>query len=129
METVTVKPLNASRLRAGSIRWPLYMMILPAFILTIVFSYIPMGGLIIAFQDFRPARGFTGSDWVGTKHFLAMFSTTESIHAFWNTLIIASLKMIFQLIVPIVFALLLNEIRNMPLKRTVQTLVYLPHFL
>ncbi|ANE47111.1 protein lplB [Paenibacillus swuensis] len=110
-------------------RWPLYFMLLPAVLLTVVFSYIPMGGLVIAFQDYRPARGFTESEWVGLKHFRNLFEYPESSTAFWNTLIISSLKLIFQLWVPIVFALLLNEMRHMALKRTVQTLVYLPHFL
>ncbi|WP_020620784.1 ABC transporter permease subunit [Paenibacillus daejeonensis] len=104
-------------------------MVLPALILTIIFAYIPMVGIVIAFQDFKPWLGFGQSNWVGLDHFQYLFSTPENLQVVWNTLIIASMKLVGGLIAPLVFALLLNEIRLSAFKRSVQTLVYLPHFL
>ncbi|MFS0728259.1 ABC transporter permease subunit [Paenibacillus sp. 1P07SE] len=104
-------------------------MVLPALILTLIFAYVPMVGIIIAFQDFKPWLGFGQSTWVGLDHFRYLFSTPENLQVVWNTLIIASMKLVGGLIAPLVFALLLNEVRLSGFKRSVQTLVYLPHFL
>jgi len=104
-------------------------MLLPAFIVTFIFMYVPMYGIIIAFQDFNPALGFSGSPWVGLKWFKFIFNTPDFKNIFWNTFIIATSKMIFLQVVPILFALMLNEVMNRPLKRIVQTITYLPHFL
>ncbi|GBF75370.1 hypothetical protein PA598K_03773 [Paenibacillus sp. 598K] len=104
-------------------------MVLPALILTIVFAYVPMVGIVIAFQDFKPWLGFSQSNWVGLDHFKYLFNTPENLQVVWNTLIIASMKLVGGLIAPLVFALLLNEVRLSAFKRSVQTLVYLPHFL
>ncbi|WP_223869961.1 ABC transporter permease [Paenibacillus sabuli] len=109
--------------------WPLHLMLLPAAIVLAVFQYAPLGGLVMAFQDFKPWLGIRGSPWVGWMHFRDLFTFQESVQVIWNTLIISSLKMVFHLIVPFVFALLLNEVRKLLFKRTVQTIVYLPHFL
>ncbi|MFD2611316.1 ABC transporter permease [Paenibacillus gansuensis] len=104
-------------------------MVVPGVLLALLFNYIPMAGLVIAFQDFKPWLGITGSKWVGLFHFRFMFEYKENTQVIWNTFIIAVLKIIAGLIVPVVFAILLNEVRKMAFKRTVQTLVYLPHFL
>ncbi|MFC5985251.1 ABC transporter permease [Marinicrinis lubricantis] len=104
-------------------------MLLPAVITVIIFAYVPMGGLIMAFQDFKPYEGIWGSPFVGFDHFKFMFEYPDSKQVIWNTLIISGLKIVFGLIVPFVFAILLNEIRKMLFKRVVQTLVYLPHFI
>ncbi len=109
--------------------WPLYVMILPSFILAVIFCYIPMGGLVMAFQDYKPWLGISGSQFVGMDQFKQIFMFKESYQAIINTLIIAVAKIIFGLIVPIVMALLLNEVKNVGLKKGIQTLVYLPHFL
>ncbi|OUS77943.1 protein lplB [Paenibacillus sp. MY03] len=109
--------------------WPLHLMLLPAAIVTLIFAYVPMGGLIMAFQDFKPYDGMLGSKFIGLEHFRFMFEYPDSKQVIWNTLIISSLKIVFGLIVPFVFAILLNEIRKMFFKRVVQTLVYLPHFI
>lgn len=109
--------------------WQLHLMLLPALIFLIVFSYIPMGGIVMAFQNYKPALGIRGSEWVGLDNFRYLFQREDSVQIIWNTLIIAVLKIIFNLIVPFVFAILLNEVRKQYFKRTVQTLVYLPHFL
>lgn len=104
-------------------------MVLPALILTIIFAYVPMAGIVIAFQDFKPWLGFGRSTWIGLDHFRYLFSTPENLQVVWNTLIIASMKLVGGLIAPLVFALLLNEVRKNAFKRSIQTLVYLPHFL
>lgn len=104
-------------------------MLLPAAIVTLIFAYVPMGGLIMAFQDFKPYDGMFGSKFIGLEHFRFMFEYPDSKQVIWNTLIISSLKIVFGLLVPFVFAILLNEIRKMFFKRVVQTLVYLPHFI
>ncbi|WNR46150.1 ABC transporter permease [Paenibacillus roseipurpureus] len=107
----------------------LYGMLVPGIILTIVFHYLPMAGLVIAFQDYKPWLGFSRSPWVGLDHFRTAFTRPDALQVIWNTFIIACMKIIVNLAVPVLFALLLNEIRKVAFKRTVQTLVYLPHFL
>jgi len=109
--------------------WPLHLMILPAAIVTFIFAYMPMGGLVMAFQDFKPYDGIWDSKFVELTHFNFMFEYPDSKEVIWNTLIISGLKIVFGLIVPFIFAILLNEIRKMMFKRVIQTLVYLPHFI
>ncbi|MGG4145301.1 ABC transporter permease subunit [Paenibacillus algorifonticola] len=104
-------------------------MILPGLLLIIVYSYGPMLGAIIAFQDFNPARGIFDSKWTGLENFRYVMALPGSFQVIWNTLIIAVMKIVIGLLVPIVVALLLNEIRKETFKRSVQTLIYLPHFL
>lgn len=95
----------------------------------IIFSIVPMFGLVMAFQDFQPYKGILGSKFVGLRQFKIMFMFPEAKQAVANTIIIATGKIILNLLVPIIFALLLNECRTRWLKRTIQTIVYLPHFL
>lgn len=109
--------------------WRLHLMLVPAVIIALIFKYAPMPGIIIAFQDFKPWQGISGSSWVGWSNFELIFSMHDSRQVILNTLIISCLKIAFGLVVPVIFALLLNEIRQMGLKRSVQTLVYLPHFM
>jgi putative aldouronate transport system permease protein len=109
--------------------WPLYVLCLPSLVFVVIFSYMPMGGLLMAFQDYKPWLGITNSPWVGFDNFAKIFQFEESIQAIINSIIIAVIKIICGIIVPIVMALLLNEVRNTGLKKGIQTLVYLPHFL
>lgn len=109
--------------------WPLHIMLIPAIVLTIIFQYIPMGGVIMAFQDFKPWLSITSSPWVGWDNFERMFNRPDSVQVLWNTLIIALMKITAGLIAPFLFALMLNEVRKTWFKGSVQTLVYLPHFL
>lgn len=104
-------------------------MLLPGIILLILFSIIPMFGIVIAFQKFIPARGIFGSEWIGMENFKYMFILPDSVLIFKNTIVIAVSKIIAGLAVPFLFALLLNEVRHAAFKRSVQTIVYLPHFL
>ncbi|MDR6550882.1 putative aldouronate transport system permease protein [Paenibacillus qinlingensis] len=109
--------------------WDLYLLMIPGIIYFIVFKYVPMAGIVIAFQDFSIFAGFTGSEWVGLEHFRNMFSDPQFYSIFRNTLLISLYKIVWGFPGPIVLALLLNEIKHMFFKRTVQTLAYLPHFL
>lgn len=109
--------------------WPLHLMILPGFLLVLVYSYGPMAGLIIAFKKFMPSKGIWGSPWIGMDNFNFVLSLPDTSQIIRNTIIIAVMKMAAGLIVPIIVALLLNEVRKAAFKRTVQTLIYLPHFL
>ena len=109
---------------------PLDVMVLLPLLVLIVFSYVPMAGIVIAFQKFIPAKGLFGDQkWIGLDNFIYIANLPHAARAFRNSLIIASLKIVFGLIVPIVVALLLNEIRIKGLRRTIQTVIYLPHFL
>lgn len=109
-------------------QWPYYLMLLPAFIITVIFCYIPMYGVVIAFQDYNTALGFH-SPWVGLDNFKFLFRQPTFVRTIWNTFYIAIFKIILGIIVPVTVALLLNEIRNQKMKRIFQTLIYLPYFL
>lgn len=104
-------------------------MLIPAVVVTFIFCYIPMYGLIIAFQDYQPVYGFWGSPFIGFKWFETIFKMPDFGQIFFNTFYIAVLKIIFNQIMAISFALLLNEIRNKHYKRAIQTVSYLPYFL
>ena len=108
---------------------PLHLMILPAIVVTAIFAYVPLFGLVMAFQDYVPALGFFGSEFVGFENFVRLFNTRGSGRIIWNTFYISFLKMVAGQVVPILLALLLNEITCSPLKRSVQTILYLPYFL
>lgn len=106
-----------------------YIMMIPGFLLLLLFNIIPMFGIVIAFKDFNPGLGILQSEWVGLENFQYMFSLKDTLSILYNTFFIATLKIIGNLIVPLIFALLLNEIRHIKFKGAVQTIVYLPHFL
>jgi putative aldouronate transport system permease protein len=106
-----------------------YLMLLPGYLWLLIFSIIPMFGIIIAFQQFNPGKGIFGSEIIGLEHFKYMFALNDTRDVFVNTLYIAVMKIIANLIVPLMFALMLNELRLMIMKRWIQTIVYLPHFL
>ena len=106
-----------------------YLMLLPGLLWVFVFKIIPMFGVVMAFQRFNPGKGVLGSPWVGLDNFEYMLQLNDSKTIFFNTAFIAVLKIIFNLIVPVLVALMLNELRLNTLKRGIQTVVYLPHFL
>lgn len=108
---------------------PLHLMLIPGIILALVYHYGPMFGIVIAFQDFIPAKGFLGSEWVGLDNFRYIFSLPETRQVVINTLFISVMKIVALLIVPVTIALLLNELKKELFKRGVQTLIYLPHFM
>ena len=106
-----------------------HALLLPGVILLIIFNVIPMGGLIMAFQNYMPARGMLRSPFIGLDNFRRLFMFPDSKQVIFNTLIIAFWKIVFNLIIPVIFALILNECTNLFFKKFVQTVVYLPHFL
>lgn len=106
----------------------LYLMILPAVIMLILFNYIPMYGIIISFQDYMPVHGFTGSPWVGLKWYRYLLDMPDFIQISINTVVIAVGKIISTTMFSIFFALMLNEIHKKKYKKIIQTAVYLPYF-
>jgi putative aldouronate transport system permease protein len=104
------------------------MMLIPGIIILLVFSYIPLYGLVIAFEKYNPALGFQ-SKWVGFDNFRYVFSQPNFVRTIWNTFYISFFKIIGGIIVPVIFALLLNEVMHNKIKRIFQTLVYIPNFL
>lgn len=110
-------------------QWDIQLMVIPALILIFIFSYIPMYGVLMAFQDYNIFNGFWNSPWVGFKHFSMFFHEPEFWTILRNTIIISLLKFGIGFPAPIILALMLNEVRQMFFKRVVQTISYLPHFL
>lgn len=106
-----------------------HLMLLPGMIFLLLFNFIPMVGVVMAFQDFVPAKGILESDWIGLDNFKFIFGWRDSRQIFINTIIISFGKILLGILVPVIFSLLLNEIRHARLKKSVQTIVYLPHFL
>ncbi|AIQ40809.1 ABC transporter permease subunit [Paenibacillus sp. FSL R7-0297] len=109
---------------------PLHLMLVPGLVMIILFSYVPMAGVMIAFQKFIPAKGLFGDQkWIGLDNFEYVMNLPSFTQVLWNTLFISSLKLILGLIIPLVFAILLNELTSNWIKRSVQTAIYLPYFL
>lgn len=107
----------------------LLLLFMPGFLYFVVFRYLPMGGLVMAFQDFDIFKGFFGSPMVGLKHFKILFSTPQFGQIFMNTILISLYSVGFSFLFPIIFALLLNEMRGTKMKKLTQTVSYLPHFI
>jgi len=109
--------------------WDLYVLLIPGLLYFVVFKYAPMWGILIAFQDYSVFAGMRGSEWVGLHHFREMFGSADFYRVFRNTMLISLYKLAWGFPGPIVLALLLNELRSALYKRSIQTLLYLPHFL
>jgi ABC-type polysaccharide transport system, permease component len=107
----------------------IYWMTLPVVIFFIVFSYIPMAGILMAFQDYSPTAGILGSKWVGIQNFIEFFNSPNFYRVTKNTILLSVLDLVFNFPAPIILALLLNEIQGKIFKKTVQTISYLPYFL
>jgi putative aldouronate transport system permease protein len=128
------KAVVAQRSRAvRGAKWrkflPMYVIMIPCFLYLLIYRYIPMGGLIMVFKDFRIARGLLGSDWSGLKNFERLFAVPNFGQIMRNTVEISLLKLLFGFPAPIILALMLNELRAVAFKRTLQTVLYLPHFI
>lgn len=128
-------PMNVSPKKKNPIwknvwkNWELYLFIAPAFLYFLIFHYGPMYGIQIAFKNFIPAKGITGSAWVGFDHFERFFNSYYFWDLLWNTLSISLYELAIGFPLPIILALAFNEIRNGIFKRTVQTVTYAPHFI
>ena len=108
---------------------PLHLMLLPSVVFLAIYNYLPMIGNVMAFQRFNPVRGFFGSRWTGLENLNYVLDMPDFQSVLWNTFFIATMKVISNIVIPVTFALLLNEIRSVRYKRTLQTIVYFPHFL
>ena len=121
------KPLT--RKSAFVQNWDLYLIAIIGLLYLVVFKYLPMGGIAIAFQDFNLFDGISGSPWVGLENFKRLFGSADFYKVFRNTLLISVYKLVFLFPLPIILALMLNEIRNMAFKKITQSVIYIPHFL
>ncbi|MDR2176554.1 MAG: ABC transporter permease subunit [Treponema sp.] len=108
---------------------PLYFMLLPAAVYYILICYIPMGGILMAFQDFNFRRGIWGSEWIGLRYFITFFTSYDFPRLLRNTLTIGVIKCIIEFPFPIILALMLNEVKNKGFKRVNQTISYMPYFM
>ena len=134
MDAVTTLSPTGSTRRTSKLRkmWQyrqIYLLILPAVVYFIIFAYVPLYGLQLAFKDYQIFRGLWASPWVGFEHFRDLFGSDKFYQLLRNTLLISLYRLIFGFPVPVIFALLLNEVRHMWFKRGVQTVTYFPHFL
>ncbi|MCR5755975.1 MAG: ABC transporter permease subunit [Acetatifactor sp.] len=109
-------------------RW-LYLLMLPGIIYFIIYKYIPMWGILMAFQNYMPSKGIFGSEWVHFKHFINFFSGDHFSKLFRNTMVISLGSLVLSFPMPIILALMLNEVRHVAYKKSIQTILYLPHFL
>lgn len=107
----------------------LYLLLIPGVVYFIIFNYIPMYGIIIAFKDFNFAKGILASPWIGFENFKYMFGLSDFYKVFWNSLYLGFLRLVFGFPIPIILALLLNEIKSRVYQRVMQTVLYLPHFI
>jgi len=121
--------MKASSIAKAKRNVPLHIMLLPAVILVLIYSYGPMIGTIMAFQRFIPGRGLFGSPFIGLGNFRYVFSLPGFRQVIYNTVFIAFLKIVTGIVVPVTFALLLNEVRSKQIKKIIQTMIYLPFFL
>lgn len=109
--------------------WQLYLIFLmPALLLTLIFKYAPMSGILIAFQDYNPFKGVAGSEWVGLKHFTRFLSSPDFMGYLANTLKLSVYSLLWGFPVPIILALLLNRIQSTGIKKKIQLILYLPNF-
>ena len=108
--------------------WQLYIMVLPIVLFYLLFCYKPMYGVVIAFKDYSARLGISGSNWVGFKHFTDFFTGPYFTRTLWNTFFISFSTLIFSFPMPIILALLINELRSKAYSRVVQTVSYLPYF-
>ncbi len=113
----------------GSSNFYMYLLLIPALIAVLVFCYLPLAGIVIAFKDFDAIDGIMASPWVGLKNFKAIFTYPEFVQSIKNTLIYCSVCLFGKFPFPIILALLFNELSNIKFKRTVQTISYFPHFI
>ena len=109
--------------------WQLYAFLLPALVILILFSYVPMYGVQLAFRDYNPIMGITGSPWVGLEHFSRFFNSYQFKQLISNTLILSLYSLIVGFPIPIILALALNQVKNSKFKKLVQTVTYAPHFI
>ena len=121
-----LKPATLTRFR---VQLPMHLMLLPCVIPVLIFSYYPMVGIVIAFERFFPNRGFFHSPFVGLKNFEYVLNLPNTYQVLWNTVFISAMKIVAGIVVPVLFSILLDLVRSSGVRRTVQTIIYMPYFL
>lgn len=130
MTKATTKPKGQSRFMMRLRKdWQLHLLLVLPLLILILYNYIPMGGVLMAFQNYKPAKGLFGSKWVGMMNYNMLFNMPGFLYAVRNSFTIAVAKIILNIIVPVTFSLLLNEMRSRRTKKLIQTIVYMPHFI
>jgi putative aldouronate transport system permease protein len=129
LETVPRTPVYRKSVMKFKQQLPLLLMLFPCIIILLVYAYYPMIGVIIAFEHFNPVKGFFASKFVGFENFQYILNMPNTLQVLWNTVFISFMKIIVGLIIPIVFAIQLDLIRQKFMKRTIQTIIYIPYFL
>jgi putative aldouronate transport system permease protein len=125
--SISDSKMDAFKRRLKRQKW-FFIMLLPGLLYFLIYKYVPMWGILIAFQDYQPFLGFSGSKWVGFQHFQTFFGEETFWLLFRNTFILAIYNIVFFFPLPIIIALMLNEVRKDMIKRWIQTLIYVPHF-
>lgn len=120
---------TSRKLRYMKENYQLYLFILPALVLVIIFKYVPMYGALIAFKDFNPLQGIMGSPWIGVKNFGKFMSTPDFMNLLGNTLKLSAFGLLFGFPVPVILALMLHRIRSVVLKKNIQLILYAPNFI
>ena len=127
--TARKKPFRQRLRRDMRENWVVYLLLLPVIIWYIIFCYLPMFGIVMAFENFKFAKGLFGSAWVGFRNFEKFFSSYYFWRLLRNTLTLSIKDLIFSFPAPIIFALMLNELRSRKFKKSIQTISYLPYFI
>ena len=109
--------------------WEFYLLLLPAIVITIIFKYIPMYGVQIAFRDYNPVQGFFGSPWAGWEWFERFFNNYNSVRMIRNTVLLSLYSILWTFPIPIILSLLINQVRSKKFQRVTQTVIYAPHFI
>ncbi|MDO4677140.1 MAG: ABC transporter permease subunit [Eubacteriales bacterium] len=123
------KVAKAKKSKMKSSNWQFWLIIALPCIYALIFAYVPMGGILMAFEDYSPRRGFLGSDWVGLKHFTRFLTSTSSVQVIKNTLILGAYNLIVSFPIPVILAVCINEIQAKFFKKTVQMVTYAPYFI
>ncbi len=134
MTGLQTKSFSTFQIKKGFLQYflankSLYLMIIPGLLITIIFKYLPMYGIIVSFENYYPTKGVFGSEWVGVEHFISFFRDPYCFRLFKNTFLLGLYSLIFGFPAPIILALLLNEVKSRIFKKVSQTISYMPHFL
>lgn len=124
-----MSPTRRAIINSVKTYWQLYLFLVPTLLYFILFRYLPMVGIQVAFRDYMPTLGFWGSKWVGLKHFTRFFKSYYAERMIVNTVVLSFGSLFLSFPMPVILSLLLNEVRNSKVKRTIQTITYAPHFL
>lgn len=128
-ESATSKKEGNAFIKYMKRNYLLYLLMLPGLLYLLIFKYIPMGGIIIAFKDYKFTQGIFASEWIGFENFRLLFESRDFYRVLFNSMFLSLLQLIFEFPAPIIVAILLNEIRHTAFKRVTQTIMYLPHFI